>query len=146
MIAVFTNGHSALLNLVALVSAKAWIICRAPCVALAYLLGVLIVGLAPVAEEERRLDACATHLHGRCIGVRHKLWCQGVALVQGTLTSPITKNWLVLNGDLLVDVQPILCCTHLACSGCRKASEESKKLQRLHQRKGCTNAILSAKV
>merc|ERR1719213_159099 len=95
-------------------------------IALAHLLGVLIVGLAPVAEEERRLDACATHLDCRRIRVRHKLWCQGVALVQGTLTSPITKNWLVLNVDLLVDVQPILCCTHLACDRCREGSKERR--------------------
>merc|ERR1719387_2258234 len=76
--------------------------------------GVLVVGLTPVAEEECGLDACAAHLHCRCIRVRNKLWCQSVALVQG---------------------QPVLCCAHLACSGCREGSKEGKKLQRLHQRK-----------
>merc|ERR1719387_2286306 len=97
--------------------------------------GVLVVGLTPVAEEECGLDACAAHLHCRCIRVRNKLWCQSVTLIQGTLTCPITQDWLVLNVDLLVDVQPVLCCTHLACSGCREGSKKGKKLQRLHQRK-----------
>merc|ERR1719498_321601 len=104
----------ALLNDVALVSTESWVLCRAEAVtrtrchasvAHSDLAGMLVIILTSVAQEECGFDACTADLHLGCIHVLTQMEWQSAALVQGTLASSITQNWLILDVHLLIVIQ-----------------------------------------
>ena len=108
---------------------------RHPSVTLPDLLLVLVVGLAPAAKEEGRLDPGTADLHPRGVRVGHELGCQRRALVQRTLASAIPKNRLALDVDLLVDVQ-LLLLQHQRRGGGGNEKEHRELLGELHCRRG----------
>merc|ERR1719231_1530120 len=100
---------SALLNLVALVGAKARVVRRAQLiaggrrrslVALANDLGVLVVPLATSTQEGRHLDACAAHLHVRGRWVCHVGSRECAANIQSALARAISEHGRTLNINL----------------------------------------------
>merc|ERR1719359_2523770 len=102
------------LDLVALVVAEACVLCwaeriasagRHASVAFANLSGMLVVRVALATEVCRHLDACAANLDLGSVRVRDVLSSESTADVQGTFPGSITKNWLILNVDLLVVVE-----------------------------------------
>merc|ERR1719498_16268 len=104
----------ALLNDVALVSTESWVLCRAEAVTRTWchasvahsnLAGMLVIILTSVAQEECGFDARATDLRLGCIHVLTQMEWQSAALVQSTLASSITQNWLILNVHLLIVIQ-----------------------------------------
>merc|ERR1719262_300271 len=133
---VSTTEHSALLNQEALVVPKPWVFSWAERiasgrghtrVALANLLLVVIIFLAFVHQEEGGLDARPTDFDFWRSRVLNKLPCERGALVQIPLARSISKNRLILNVHLLVDVQAALCYTNLPCCNGQECCEEKSR-------------------
>merc|ERR1719446_786085 len=129
------------LDLVALVVAKAWVLCRAERiagagrhagVALADLPGVFVVLVALATEVCGHLDAGAAHPDFRSVRIRHMLSSEGTADVEGTISSSITKNRLILNVDLLVVVELGLGCKLEASRGRKGNQGNNQELPELH--------------
>merc|ERR1719160_1174380 len=136
IVTMSTTEHSALLNQEALVMPKPWVVGWAPGVtsgrghtrvALANLLLVVIIFFAFVHQEEGGLDACPTDFDFWRSRVLNKLSCERGALVQVSLSCSISKNRLILNVHLLVDVQAALCYTDLPCCDGQECCEEKSR-------------------
>merc|ERR1719356_1934039 len=131
----------ALLNYVTLIVAESWIIGRAPRLACAWshtsitstnFFAVLVILVALVQEECRELDASAAHFNSWCIRVGDMLGGESPAHVQSPSASPISKYWLILDVDLLIDIDFRFICKLDRSSIHRKRCEhKDKKLKTL---------------
>merc|ERR1719298_80813 len=127
------------LNLIALIVAEPGILSRAVGIAsggscasvtCANLPAVFIICVALTPEVCGHLESSATDLHCRSIYVGHMLRGESPALIESTFTSSITKHWLVLDVNLLVDVK--------LCIGCKRREEQQEGAE-LHFWERCLN-------